>query len=254
MIPNLEAFQALLLDMRQQFLDELIDRCDTFDNLILALEKSPEDRSLFNELYRGVHSLKGSGGTHGLSILTTICHQFENILTETATTRGFGDTFTTLALAYIDLMRQVEGPARRENPDFTAIESELARLRQNSLQTRKAVLIAESSSLMARIYQKVMDDLPVQVSTVDDGLSALERLIHESFDLVIVGRELKELNGVALLAALQASNSSNKETPVVMVSSNTDPIPAYIHIKALLARDQRLTEKLHTVLLELGLQ
>jgi len=75
MTTNMEAFQALLEGMRADFLAELPERCDSFDESILALEKSPDDREAFNELYRGVHSLKGSGGTHGLSIITTLCHQ-----------------------------------------------------------------------------------------------------------------------------------------------------------------------------------
>jgi chemotaxis protein histidine kinase CheA len=97
MTANMDAFQALLASMREAFLDELPERCGHFDALILSLETSPDDREAFNELYRGVHSLKGSGGTHGLSIITTICHQLENLLSETEARQAFGTVFATRA-------------------------------------------------------------------------------------------------------------------------------------------------------------
>lgn len=244
MTANFDVFQSLLWGMREQFLDELAERCDAIDNLIVALEKTPNDREVFNELFRHVHSLKGSGGTHGLSIVTTICHHLENLLTETAAQNSFGEIFATRALAFVDLLRRVEAPGRMENSDYASIESDLEALLQTTRQSRKSALIAESSAVMARIYQKAMDGLPLQVTVVDNGLMALERLVREPFDFAIVGRELKELNGIALMAALRTSQGLNHNIPAIMVSSNRDGIPLHIELAALVARDQNLAHNL----------
>lgn len=241
---NMDAFQALLAGMRQEFLGELPERCDRCDDLILTLEVAPNDREAFNELYRSVHSLKGSGGTHGLSIITTLCHQLENLITETDTRHGFGEAFATRALAYIDLLRQVERVARETNPDYSAIEAELEVLRQLRLQRRKAGLIAESSTMMAGLYQKALEALPLQLTVVDNGLTALGRLLHEPFDFVIVGGELKELNGLALMAALRTAQARNQNIPAILVSSRSDPIPKHAGFNATLSRDQKLASNL----------
>jgi chemotaxis protein histidine kinase CheA len=240
----MEAFQALLEGMRADFLAELPERCDGFDESILALEKSPDDREAFNKLYRGVHSLKGSGGTHGLSIITTLCHQLENLLSETDAQQGFGTAFATRALAYVDLLRQVETTAHHDKPDYSGIEAELEALRLLTLQRRKAGLIAESSTVMAGLYQKALEALPLQLTVVDDGLTALARLLHEPFDFVIVGRELRELNGMALMAALRAGEARNQNIPAILVSSKRDAIPDQVRFSATLSRDQKLADNL----------
>jgi len=241
---DLAAFQYLLQGMRERFLDELGERCDKFDNLILSLERNPAHHNAFDELYRGVHSLKGSGGTHGLPILTSICHQLENLLTEANGGGGFSGAVASQALAYVDLLRRVEGPGRDENPDYSMIEADLEQLRLATLESRHAVLIAETSAMMKRISQKALEGLPVRITPVDNGLTALERLLHEPFDLLILGRELKELDGVAVLAALRASQTRNRNITAVLLTSNRDDIPEFARVDHVLTRDQKLAANL----------
>lgn len=238
------AFQVLLAKMRDDFLDELPERCDRLDELILTLEKSADDRETFNELYRSVHSLKGSGGTHGLSIVTTLCHQLENLITETDVKNGFGDAFANRALAYVDLLRRVEQLGGSGQPDYSAIEADLETLRQLGQQSRRIGLIAESSALMAGFHQKALDGLKLQLMVEKNGLTALERLLHEHFDFVIVGRELDELNGIALMAALRASHMRNQNIPAILVSSRAGAIPDHVNFSAILFRDSKLAGNL----------
>ena len=244
MTSNMAAFQALLDGMRNEFLGELPERCDSCDELILTLEKSPDNQEAFNALYRRVHSLKGSGGTHGLGIVTTLCHHLENLLTETNAQNGFGVAFATRALAYVDLLRQVATIARQGMPDYSAIEVELESLRLLALQSRKSGLVVESSVMMCGLYQKALEELPLQLTLADSGLAALGRLLREPFDFVIVGGELKDLNGIALMAALRAANQRNQNIPAILVSSQRITIPEHVRFSASISRDQDLARNL----------
>lgn len=243
MTNNLEAFQVLLAQMRDDFLGELSERCDSLEVLILVLEKSTGDREAFNELFRGVHSLKGSGGTHGLSIITTLCHQLENLITETGNQGDFGTAFSTQAFAYVDLLRRIESLARQSKPEYSAIESALDKLRLSSLKSRKTGLIAESSMLMVGLYQKALEAMPLQLMVENNGMAALERLLHEHFDFIIVGRELDELNGIALMAALRSSHTHNQNIPVILVSSKREAVPQFVGVNAV-PRDKNLADNL----------
>lgn len=246
-------FQALLATLRNDFLDALPDRCDQIEALILALEKN-WDTAHFEDLFRHVHSLKGSGGTHGLGIITAICHHLENLLTEAQASRHFSRTNTVRTLACTDLLRQVETEARQNRPAYTTIETELDRLRELSRASRKAGLIAESSAALCRFYEQVLEALPVQLRIADNGLSALERLLREPFDFIIVGRELRELNGIALIAALRASQTRNHTIPAILVTSRPDGVPAHAGINAIILRDTKQADNLRTAVEQQVLQ
>lgn len=248
---NLQEFQYLLQDLRTSFLDDLEDRCDTLDNLVMALEKAPTDRDRFNEIYREVHSLKGAGGMHNLQVITSICHQLENCLTD-AVKAGSLDATAVHALDYVDLLRRVEIPARMTLPDFSAIDAELEKLRQAGLKSRKVCLIAEPSAMMINVFQTALAHTQVQFTMVSNGLEALTCLLHSPFDFAIIGRELEELNGVAVVAALRLSRGKNQNMPVIMVTSNLDNMPQYVKIDTVLARDHRLPDNLAKALATLN--
>jgi CheY-like chemotaxis protein/HPt (histidine-containing phosphotransfer) domain-containing protein len=235
--------EAVLRALRVTFLGELPERCDRLEQAVLALEAGQAAESAYEDLFRNVHSLKGTGGTFGLQIITNICHQFESFLSDSHS--RYTQAFASAALAYIDLLRQVgELAGATASPDFSPIEAVLERLRTALLRSRRPVLIAEPSATMRSLYQQSMADLPLQVSLVDNGIAALDRLLHQPFELLIVARELGALNGTALVAALRESNCKNKGIPVILVSSSREAIPEHLRIDHFIQRDLDLINTL----------
>lgn len=246
-----ERLHRLLEEMRVAFLQELPDRCDGIESRLLRLEEKPDDLDTFNDLFRGVHSLKGSGGTHGLPIVTTICHQLETLLTDACTEAGFDRASVSRALAHVDLLREVRELATRERADYTEMDAKLATLRASTLQSRKAALLVESSPLMARVLETALAELPVQVTVAESGISALEHLIMRPFDFAVVGRELRDVNGVAVVCALRESQTINRSMPVVLVTANPENVPAHAGIDSVVPRDKRLPTALAAVVREM---
>ena len=229
-------FAILLAEMQADFIDELPERCNRLEQGVLALEH--KEPGAFDELYRQVHSLKGSGGMFGVPVITTICHQFESFISEIH--ERFDRQGASAALAYVDLLRKTAGATGRDSPAVTAIEQALERLRVNSLSGRAAVLLIEPSEAMRKLYSEVFASQPVHLVAMDSGLAALERMLHEPFDLLVASRELPDLNAVALLAAVRESGSRNSNIPVILVSSNPAPVPKYLRVSAMVRRDTRL--------------
>ena len=233
-------FNLLLAEMQADFLDELPERCGRIEQGVMALERKEPDA--FNELYRQVHSLKGSGGMFGVPVITTICHQFETFLSETHT--RFDRAACNTALAYVDLLRKTARAGGREPAAVSAIEQALDRMRVSTLSGRASVLLVEPSDAMRKLYSEVFAGQPIQLVTLERGLAALERLQGEPFDLLVASRELPDLNAIAVLAAVRESGGRNKDIPAILVSSNPAPVPKYLAVHAVVRRDPKLVPTL----------
>ncbi len=240
----------ILAGLQVEFLAELPERCDRLESRLMALERS--ESGAFDELYRQVHSLKGTGGTYGIPIITTICHHFENFIAEAH--QPFDHDAVRISLTFVDLLRQTVQPEGRSPAGAAKIEETLQHLHLSNLKGRASVLVVEASAAMQRLFHGAIAAPSVQVTTLNSGLAALERLLREPFDLMVASLELPDLNAVALTAAIRESCSCNAEIPVILVSSNELRVPDYLHIRAQLNWDPTLSERLEEVVAEtLGL-
>ncbi|GGJ56111.1 two-component system chemotaxis sensor kinase CheA [Anoxybacillus voinovskiensis] len=71
------------MDMSQYleiFIDESKEHLQTINEQLLELEKSPDDLSIVNEIFRSAHTLKGMSATMGFEDLANLTHQMENVL------------------------------------------------------------------------------------------------------------------------------------------------------------------------------
>ncbi|MEI8156966.1 MAG: Hpt domain-containing protein [Burkholderiales bacterium] len=229
-------FTVLLAEMQADFVDELPDRCNRLEEGVMALEsKQP---GAFDELYRQVHSLKGSGGMFGIGIITTICHQFESFISETST--RFDRKAATTGLAYVDLLRKTIPAKGRDISGVATTEQALERMRVDSLYGRASVLLVEPSDTLRSLYKDMFASQSIQVFMMESGLATLERMLHAPFDLLVISRELPDLNAIAVVAALRESRCRNSDIPVILVSSNPAPVPQHLNISAIVRRDPKL--------------
>ncbi len=106
--------------LRKEFLNDLHGRIDDIEQLVLALPV--HDRH--EELYRHIHGLKGSGGTHGLELLSFACHQIEEEMKRLNAAGELAEEVRIrLLLDYIDVLRSINimalQPCPDENPNRT---------------------------------------------------------------------------------------------------------------------------------------
>ena len=66
-------------DLLQDFLTEAGDLLSGVDNKLVDLERSPDDRGLLNDIFRGFHTIKGGAGFLNAGELVTLCHLTENL-------------------------------------------------------------------------------------------------------------------------------------------------------------------------------
>ena len=69
-------------DNKALFLEEARDILGKIEDSLVALEKRPEDRNLVNEVFRGLHTIKGSGAMFGFKEISDFTHRVENLFDE----------------------------------------------------------------------------------------------------------------------------------------------------------------------------
>jgi two-component system chemotaxis sensor kinase CheA len=70
-------------DMREIFDSYLVESKEILDHLsldLIALEKKPTDADLLNNIFRGVHTLKGTSSFLGFNQMTELTHTSEDLL------------------------------------------------------------------------------------------------------------------------------------------------------------------------------
>ncbi len=82
------------------------------------------------------------------------------------------------------------------------------------------VLVIDDDAVTIRLMEKLLEDR-YDISTASSGLKALEMICNSSFDLVLLDWMLPGMDGLSLLIALKADETT-KDMPVLFVSGMTE--------------------------------
>jgi chemotaxis protein histidine kinase CheA len=244
--------ETLLVELQNNYLSELPSRFDEIDQLILDIKKQINTESKYATLYRLIHSIKGSAGTHNLHILTSICHHFEDLLSSVdSNLKNTDSRMIENWLKYSDLLRQTHN-AIVTGGDLSKIEEDLYKLQAiASIKDFSCILVAPTKS-QQQIFQPILQDNNIHYTIAKDGYQALGILLTARYDLVITNHEIDMLNGIALISALRMSSSNNKNIPTVLLTTNESIVlnrhndPDYILIK-----NNHLAENMKTIITEI---
>lgn len=92
---------------KQGFIDETGNLMNELEQHLLQLESDPENKQLFDAVYRSVHSLKGIAGMFGFEQIAKVSHRFENLLTQVREEKiKFDEALIELSLENIDFIKR----------------------------------------------------------------------------------------------------------------------------------------------------
>ncbi|HMJ13240.1 MAG TPA: chemotaxis protein CheA, partial [Polyangiaceae bacterium] len=100
-------------DMLQAFLDECFERVEGLSQRLLVLEERGNDPELVAEIFRDLHTLKGSSAFAGLTKMNHVAHRAEDLIGELRDGRRTCDTaLVTVLLEALDALRAILERAR----------------------------------------------------------------------------------------------------------------------------------------------
>lgn len=139
-------------ELLQDFLQEAGDLLSDVDNKLVDLERSPDDRRLLNDIFRGFHTIKGGAGFLNARELVTLCHLTENLFdklrnAEMALTPALMDTIMAATQGVRNMFVEL-GQARQPDPAAAEVVADLRAALAGEVQAppEAAAVIAEPTS------------------------------------------------------------------------------------------------------------
>lgn len=213
-----DSVSDILEQLRQGFLDDMPVRVDKIEDEIM----SSKDADTYDELFRMVHSLKGSAGSYNFHVITKIAHDMEGVMLELMQKNQFGSEATIdLLLKFIDILRDTTAALSESNTAPLDIDERLEFIRSQVFTERLQVLVVEPSKLYASMIRHSMESLPISFTFTQDGFQALENLLLNKYDLLITSLESTRLNGDALVAALRLVHNFNRKIKTILITSRS---------------------------------
>ena len=87
----------------EEFIEEAMELLNGLEGLILEWEAHPDDHTIIDALFRGMHTIKGGAGIIKESRLATYAHELESLLDQArAGKTRYSEKFGSLLLKSID--------------------------------------------------------------------------------------------------------------------------------------------------------
>ena len=147
------------MDMSQYleiFTEETKEHLQGLNQCLLQLEKSPEDSSMLNEIFRVAHTLKGMSGTMGFHKMSKLTHDMENVLhalrnNEIGVSPNVVDVLFKCLDALENYLNEIISTSSEGNNDYSEIIDELNRIinKKNAEIKGGAPIAAKSGAVQA---------------------------------------------------------------------------------------------------------
>lgn len=160
--------------LREIFFEEAGEIVERLDADMLHFERQPHDTTILNELFRGMHTLKGSANAFGFTRLGTLVHRLEDLFahfrdtTTSATPTQIALLFDAVDMIRLLLEREPEGMAPPEGyaPLLEALGT-LHAAPQSGPHSPQADLAAEFAAF--EIEARDGDDPRIRQFRLEDG-------------------------------------------------------------------------------------
>jgi len=169
--------------IRDIFIEEATEIIEKLDIDIINFEDNPNDKDLLNELFRGVHTLKGSANSFGFTRLGQFVHHFEDVLdhyrnTDDVVNAENIDLFLMAVDIIKDVMwREVDGDENVPEKYDETLEGIKAILAHKSVDAKEEVL----PDLASEFLQTKQESTPVLTTTFnEDDIKRFTQMLKDT--------------------------------------------------------------------------
>src|SRR5580693_1565340 len=144
--------RILMDDLLREFLTETNESLDTVDNQLVRFEQDPNNAKILDNIFRLVHTIKGTCGFLGLPRLEALAHAGETLMSKFRDGMPVTAEAVTLILGSIDRIKEILGglestEAEPEGNDHDLI-SQLEEMVERGMAVMAAAAAARAPSIV----------------------------------------------------------------------------------------------------------
>src|SRR3982751_5631106 len=112
-------------DLLREFLTETNESLDTVDNQLVRFEQDPNNAKILDNIFRLVHTIKGTCGFLGLPRLEALAHAAETLMGKFRDGMAVTAEAVTLILATIDRIKEILAGLEKQQHEPPGADSDL---------------------------------------------------------------------------------------------------------------------------------
>jgi two-component system chemotaxis sensor kinase CheA len=214
-------------DLLREFLTETNESLDTVDNQLVRFEQDPNNAKILDNIFRLVHTIKGTCGFLGLPRLEALAHAAETLMGKFRDGLPVTGEAVTLILTTIDRIKEILGRLEATESEPEGVDQDLIDELQQMAERGMAAQASAAPAALAAVADVVVAPAPAKPA-VEGTLvpQILERALRPGEvsldDLERAFRETAiEVEAPPLVPATQpqAAAPAEPDTPKVQVQS-----------------------------------
>ncbi|MBX3340419.1 MAG: chemotaxis protein CheA [Nitrospira sp.] len=215
-------------EILNDFLTESNEMLEVLDQRFVTLESDPNNTDLLNEIFRAMHSMKGSAGFLGFNHLVDVAHRGENILNKLRQGEmAVNPAIISIILETIDVIKAIMADIRESGTDSHVATASIAAKLDDILNGNTAPTAAAPVQTEAAAPSKVEATSPAPAAAapqtlgeilVSDGLASKEQVFdaltaqqHQSEPKTPLGEILLQAKAITERALDQALHKQDKQ-------------------------------------------
>ncbi|PCI30512.1 MAG: hypothetical protein COB67_01645 [SAR324 cluster bacterium] len=197
-------------EVQKEFVIEAEEHLEVIEENLLRLEKQPDDENSINEVFRGIHSIKGTSDYVNLKKITKLSHCLETIFDQIRKgTQRYDNNLADTVLKGVDLLRTLVFMLKMgENDSLIQIDDVLEQLaqfvRKNDrppLEKVKPPVIVSESNNIFKAFENISMQQLLAIRSLGENFLSSEL---DAEELMVLHRSLKTLeNGAKNINAEQ---------------------------------------------------
>ncbi len=220
------------MDMSQYlgvFVEEAKENIQGLNDAVLKLESNPESKDAINEIFRLMHTLKGSSATMGFAKMSKMCHTLESLLDSARSGKAkVNESMIDLIFLGIDkltaVVSDIESGGDDANLDLGEVESVMSNQSKREEKIKKET---EESNVEVKSEDIVMEAVKdVAKKAMEDGLNVyvarielVKDSVMKSARMYIVFHRIEENGGQIVYSdpPTEEIEKENFETSVELI-------------------------------------